>query len=490
MGMSIRQTMNRISGRGLACAASISTCLLIGFLTLATPVQAQVSPEDVAALPAADSLFQAGIEVYEAGQYDSAFFRFRRLIEEFPSNRSTTAAHLMAVRSAYRAGLYEEAVTLASEFLDRFPSSGYGRAVRDAMNLSLEAQRVTDREPVDLGVILSLADNQVGTSQEMFNGIRIAVDDYNAEHPADPVRIVFRDTKGGGSEVTRVVHELSDLGAAAIIGTVFSEDARTAAAAAEEENIVFIAPLATDERVSRDRPHVFQANPSMEMRGRLMARFAVYGLRIERLGVIAEETTRGLGTTLTDSFLQEASELGAEINLVTLLPDEQAWFDLNAYVSADTLSHVDGLYVPLVTSNPVSTAGAILSSLDRIGRDIRLLGNSTWHELPMRGAASNYTTTYSNDFYPDDSRPEVTEFRDRFSDLAEREAGRIAFAGYDVTTYLLSVMNFRDDLSLADRLREQPMYRGLGLRIEFDGGQINQGLFYHRYRDGELELIR
>lgn len=483
MGMNIRI-------RDVVVATAVGVCTLLCSLPLSTPAHAQVSLDETATLPAADSLFRAGLEVYDAGQYDSAYFQFRRLAEEFPSNRSTTAAHLMAVRAAYRAGLYEEAVTFASRFLDRYPSSGYGRAVRDVMNLSLEAGGVADRKPVDLGVILSLGNDQVSASQEMFNGIRMAVDDYNADHPSEPIRIVFRDTRGGGTAVTDAVRELADLGVVAIIGTVYSEDAITAAAAAEEENIVFMAPLATDDRVSADRSTVFQANPSIETRGRLMARFAVYGLRLERLGVIAEDTPRGLGTTLTDAFLQEASELGAEINLVTLLPDEQSWFDLDAHITADTLSHVDGLYVPLITTVPVSTAGAVLSSLDRMGREIRVLGNSSWHELPMRAAASKYTTTYSNDFFPDDTRPEVTEFRDRFAELAEREASRVAFTGYDVTSFLLSVMSFRDQLSLADRLREEPMYHGLGLRIEFAGEQINQGLFYHRYRDGMLELIR
>ncbi|NNF03246.1 MAG: ABC transporter substrate-binding protein [Rhodothermales bacterium] len=464
--------------------------LLVGLVLPSATARAQVPIQDTAPLPAADSLFRAGVEVYEAGQFDSAFFRFRRLIEEFPSNRSTTAAHMMAVRAAYRAGLHDEAVTLASGFLDRYPSSGYTQDVRDAMNLAIEAQRVAERRPVNLGVILSLDGDQVSASQEMFNGIRMAVDDYNQVHPAEPIRIVFRNTEGGGRRVTEAVRELADMEATAIVGTLYSEDALTAAAAAESENIVFVAPLATDDRVSRGRSYVFQANPSIEVRGRLMARFAVYGLRIDRLGVIAEETARGLGTTLTDSFLKEASELGAEINLVALLPTDRAWFDLGSYVDADTLAHVDGLYVPVVTDDPVSTAGAVLSSLDRMGADLRVLGNSTWHELPMKGSASNYMTTYNNEFYPDDTRPEVTAFRDRYFEFAGRDAGRIAFTGYDVAAYLLSVMNFRDGLSLAERIREEPMYRGLGHRIDFDGGQINQGLFYLRYRDGQLELIR
>jgi ABC-type branched-subunit amino acid transport system substrate-binding protein len=473
-------------------AAIILFAAAAALLSAAVPagVRAQVPVRDTQTISAADSLFRAGVEIYEAGDWTAALRRFRRVMDDFPVNRTTTAAHLMATRAAYQAGMFDEAVSLATDFLEAYPSSGYGRAVRDVMNLSLEALRVEDRRPVSLGVILSLDEDQVTDSQEMFNGIRLAVDDHNRAHPADPVRIVFRNTGEGAERVTDAVTSLADEGVTAIVGTLFSDDARAAAEAAEREGVVFMAPLATDRRVSDDRPHVFQANPSIETRGRLMARFAIYGLRIDRLGVIAEETPQGLGTTLSDAFLQQASEMGAEINLVTLLPDDESWFELDSIIDADTLSYVDALYIPLVTDDPVPTAGAVLSSLDRLGRDVRILGNSTWHDLPMRAAAGKYTTTYSNDFYPDDTRPEVTDFRRRYVDLAGREAGRIAFTGYDVTAYLLSVMGFRDDLSLADRLRAEPMYSGLGIRIEFDGGQINQGLFYHRYRDGDLTLIR
>ena len=54
-----------------------------------------------------------------------------------------------------------------------------------------------------------------------------------------------------------------------------------------------ITPLATDDAVSRNAQYVFQANPTIETRGRLMARKAVRnkvfgGLGLNDIGVIAD----------------------------------------------------------------------------------------------------------------------------------------------------------------------------------------------------------
>ncbi len=302
--------------------------------------------------------------------------------------------------------------------------------------------------------------------------------------------MIFRDTGSSPAQAAAAVRELADENVAFIIGTIYSDQAIAAAEAAERARVVFVAPLATDEQVTAGKLYAFQANATIDLRGRLMARFAINGLRLNDLGVIARHENSGVSERLTDAFIEEASELGANIGFVSILPDDNAWINLSNVLSADTLRHIDALYIPMTASEPETAIGALLSSLDRLGVPVRILGNSAWHELPMVSAASRYTTTYSNDFFLSDKDPNLVIFQSRYRELSGESPNRLAYAGYDVTKFLLQLVVRGDDQPLYESIWFEPEYRGLASRIGFQGLNINGAMFFHRYREGELRLIR
>ena len=149
----------------------------------------------------------------------------------------------------------------------------------------------------------------------------MAVEEFNTNPGSSgtQVRMVFRESSTDAIKTTRSVRELADQDVSLFIGPLYSAEALTAAAVAEEEQVVMIAPLATDEEVSQDREYVYQANPTITMRGRLMARLAVTGLRHERFGIIAE-FDNAVSEKMAEGFQDEILELGGEIDFVDLLP--------------------------------------------------------------------------------------------------------------------------------------------------------------------------
>jgi len=263
-----------------------------------------------------------------------------------------------------------------------------------------------------------------------------------------------------------------------------------AAKQADEERVVFIAPMATDEDVSEGRQFAFQANPSMRARGRAMGRFAALGLRLDSLGVLTVADERGVGERLADGFIEGASEQGAAINLIRILSSDADWYGLPDTLSADTLDHVEAVYVPMASRNTAEAAGRILSTFDRFGKSVRLLGNAAWHDLPQKSHASRYTLTYANDFHPDVDSEAYLQFGWSYYDLSGEEVGRLGVTGFDVTRFALTALAREDSRTLVDRIRNLAPYEGFGLRIAFNGGNVNEGLFFHRYRDGRLSLIR
>ena len=481
----------------------IFCCYLTVPVMTSHTVAAQQIP--VPFIEAAERAFQEGVQAFGDGDYDMAERRFRLIIDAYDLNRKTTAAYLMAGKTLYRNALYQDAVDILSRFISRYPTSGYldeARTTRDFALEQLERQQRSEHV-LQLGIILPMNGDDATLSQALFTGIRIAVNEHNSTGSAAPlVRMVFRDTNAEPSRAGRMVEDLARSDVDAIIGPLYSGEARTAAAAAERAGLVLIAPLATDEDVSQGRRFVFQANPTIGMRGRLMARFAVRSLRLNDFGIVAERGTgsnAAISERMAEGFQEEVYLQGARVAFYEILDNARGWTRLPEDIGVDALAFASAVYLPVSGNRAETYIEAALTGLDRVGGSnvgLRVLGNAEWHDLPFRLQASNYRTTYSNDFYIDRTNPDVFAFERAYQRITgktpepESTSTRLAYTGYDVTRFLLAQMTENTSEPLSIRLRSAHPYEGIGIRIDFQNSNVNEAMFFHRYQDGRLELVR
>ncbi|MEP0546247.1 MAG: ABC transporter substrate-binding protein [Rhodothermales bacterium] len=467
--------------------------LLALLLLIAVPAVAQ--PMEAPAIPAAQTVFDSGLRSYQVGQYGAAAQSFGRAANDFEYHQQTTAARLMLGKALYAAGNLEGAASEMTAFLRAYPKSRYvddARAIRRAAESRLEALAAVP-DPTDVGIALPMSDTDVVFTQALFNGVRLAVDEHNAAGPAQPIRMVFRDTQGTERGATAAVESLAGSGVELVIGPLYSEEAVAAGAAAERERVVLIAPLATEERVSEGRRYVFQANPTFDQRGRAMARFVASADPSRRVGVIARVGT--FGTTMAASFQDEFERLGGTVPFVELLPNEGAWFRLPE-ILGDSLEMVDALYLPVSGAKAPDAAAGALRGLDQMlpegerGR-IRVFGNTEWGQLDAsRQRASQYGTAFTSDFHVDERGAAASAFVERYRTLAGVAPDRLAYAGYDITKMALAQLGERrSEESLAETMRGARPYEGLGHRIYFGGGSVNEAMFILGFRDGRLVVI-
>lgn len=519
-------------------------------------VQAQEEGTKVQRIEEVEVLFEEGVTAFQQENYDLAYRRFRR-VAEYPLNQRTTAALLMAGKTLYEQGAYDEARSVLQTLVRRYPQSRYREEARRVMDYAREAQEQTreDPDPIRLGVALPLGEDATLT-QAMFNGIRLAVEERNGIErrlvPVDttyytvadtvetaedgegsepvvqmrdtmrvertveearveparrPVQLFFRDSGDDPDRARAAVDSLINYDRVdAIIGPLYSREARAAGAEAERSRVVLIAPLATDEDIARDRRYVFQANPPIRTRGEIMAQFAIRSLLADTLGVIFERGS-SFSADMAEGFREEVERQGRVLSFFEALPNPRTWSRLPEHFNADTLLSratmrgTDSVYLPFSGRNAAGRIQDALTGLGRLqlvyGLRVRALGNSEWHNLAIEQEASKFNTIYTNDFYADQSRPEVREFVRRYRLLTGStpdeigvQAQRLAYTGYDVADFLLDRMAERADGSLVDRLREAPRYEGVGTRIDFRGDNVNRTMFIHRYREGRIELIR
>ncbi len=465
------------------------------------PGQAQAQANPIPIQESAESVFITALEAYEDREFDVAARLFGVVANTYDFHRKTTAALIMRAKALYHRGDYDLAVRELNSFLSRYPRSRYAIEARNTLALSEQGldQTANRVEIFRLGIALPLNNEASALSQELFNGIRLAVEAYNAGSQRQPdgtrrpmVQMVFQDTRNDAGRARQAIETLATVERVdAIIGPLFSAEAEAAARVAEDRRVVLIAPLATSETVAQGRTYVFQANPTFSLRGKLMARFAVRGLTLNRLGLIAD------GDSPEDrlqaaNFANEVLALGKELSFETYLDDSRDWFRLNETMSRDSIRLAEAVFIPITGNNAPTLIGGALSSMDRIGAATRLLGTVSWHNLPMSSQASQYNVTYSNDFYVDETAPETRAFISEYRALAGEEPIRMAYHGYDVARFLLErvAQQLYDARPLTDRIHAAPAFQGLGIRLDFAQGNVNEALYYHRYVDGAAKLLQ
>jgi len=539
--------------------------LLIGLLgaLVVAPSQAQVQPrpDSIPRNPDAELMFEQGLAAFERGAYEQAAERFR-LVNDYQLNRKTTAALVMQGKALLRVGRYEEALRALDTLLNRYPETSY-RAEAEQVRQMARTRLSAGGGRVDtlrLGIVLPMSDEYVGLSQAMFNGIRLAVDRHNglrrrfvpppglkadsfevvntadvygdslAEADGrttvttrtdtlrvDSLRVVteqngrpnwvakmhFQPVTGGEASARAAVDSLVQFdNVDVVLGPLFSRTARAAGAAAERARVPMVAPLATDQSVSEGRSYVFQTNPPIPVRGRIMARFASESLLTESVSIIYENDNP-VSTQMAKGFRAGARSQGLQLPFTLTLDNPREWSRLPEALEADTtitdsmFAATEAMYLPIAGRNASGKIQDALTGMGRLNTNARILGNSYWHNLSVKKEASAFTATYANDFNVQTGRPEVQAFIRNYRlltgntpDNLSVRGQRLAYTGYDITQFLLSVLSPTPPGPSPDDLRTPSPYEGLGIRIHFRDDNVNRAMFFHRYRNNRIELLR
>ncbi len=319
----------------------------------------------------------------------------------------------------------------------------------------------------------------------------MAVDEHNAQTRGPLIEMAFRDTRSEASAARAAVRDLAQ--SAVIVGPLFSDAARAAAGEAETRGVTLVAPLATDSDVSAGRRNVFQANPTLEMRGRAAARIARQDLRARRIGIV---TAPGVSEEMAEAFSDEVMREDGTVAFYRILPSARSWGSLgpdeDQTPASDPFDRSDALYLPVAGGDAGQQVAAAVGALSRFDRVPTVIGNAEWHNRAT-AASARLGVVYTNDFFLDqdsrDARRFLAAFQQRYStDLGRAPfiEQRLAVTGYSLGLYLIDAIS--SGRPVGTFLRETPR-DALGVRFDFRGGNVNSALFTCRYPNGSAPAV-
>jgi ABC-type branched-subunit amino acid transport system substrate-binding protein len=479
--------------------ARIGIGVAVGLLLLAAQIPAlgqemqRTGRDSIPAISATETIFEEGVRAYEQGRYELALRRFESILEQYRFNRRTTSALLMAGHAHFQLQQYDRARDYYTRLIEEYPDSRYVSEARDSRDTIDQQETRGDDRPdvIDLGITLPMdREEDRSYTRALFNGIRLAVDEYNARHEESKLRMIFRQSGQQPDSARRAVQTLiREDSVDVIIGPLYStSEVIPAAGVAEDLQVPLVAPMATEEGVTMNREFVFQINPPLNVRGRRLAEYAVVERDYSRIGIVTRLGTDG--ERMARSFRNELERRNGEVGLFELLSSGSDWYRLPERIEpADTLQTLDALFLPITGDRASAYTDAAVGSLTRMRQSVSLLGNSAWRSMRSRDGIRQFDLIYEDSFWPGDTG-EDDAFAQRYNRLGGGDPNHLSYVGYDVTRFLTGHVSVRGSgPSIAESLRSAGPYEGEGIRIDFDGGQINQGLFFLTVRDGRPVVL-
>lgn len=164
---------------------------------------------------------------------------------------------------------------------------------------------------VKIGVAIPLMTNssdasEKKTGEQMLRGINDALEEYKKTKPGITVTITAEDTKKDHTATLDILNRFgSDNTVIAVLGPIFSSELINNAGAAVFHKMPVITPTATVNFLARNNPYVFQLNPTYDIRGRVMAKFAMKEMGMKNFIILSEDT---YGKNYAESFKDEVEK--------------------------------------------------------------------------------------------------------------------------------------------------------------------------------------
>ncbi|PWN07108.1 ABC transporter substrate-binding protein [Rhodohalobacter mucosus] len=345
-----------------------------------------------------------------------------------------------------------------------------------------------------VGVVLPVFDEQdpdFTIPRNLYQGMVLAAEEFNSRNPDKKVQLLFSNSHENPDSTAQAITELAlSRNADAVIGPLFSEPAMRMAALSEQLQVPMLAPLANSDSLNMDYNYAFQLNPTFEVHGRNMARFAVRELGLDTLAVFTEKGS--LGAAAGNSFRREAERLGAFISYHIEEDFASLGYDISDFtqvftpdsVLIDSLNYIpsEGIYAPFTGQAAATLADLLLNDLEAMRSEVVIMGSEGWaRATPSAFQRRFFEIYYSEPFSPFSMQADtaaVQFFEEDYETRFGEEPDRFSGIGYDAATYLLQSLETAGNPQYLNRaLRESPPYNGLSLTIDFSGNRVNQSVF-------------
>lgn len=138
-----------------------------------------------------------------------------------------------------------------------------------------------------IGVIIPASAKNFSVENNIIDGLKVAIHKFNNENE---YKIELKILKGDEKFLEKALIELAkDPEVLCVVGPLYSNQFKKLAVLADKLNIPLVSPTSTAIDISIKSKFIFQFNPTLDVRGAAMAKFAIERLNSTRIGILSCE---------------------------------------------------------------------------------------------------------------------------------------------------------------------------------------------------------
>ncbi len=302
-----------------------------------------------------------------------------------------------------------------------------------------------ESDVIKIGHFASLTGKEATFGNQVDNGIRLAVDEINANGGVlgKQIELITEDNRSQVHETTLAVEKLIDKDhVIVLLGEVASSRSIAAAPIAQREKIPMVSPSSTNPQVTVDkrtgevRDYVFRVCFIDPFQGEVMAKFAYENLGARRVAIL-KDNANDYSVGLAKNFIPKFTAMGGEI------VEEQAYeggqVDFKAQLTAIEAADADAIFLP----GYYTEVSLVAIQAKEVGLDIPLLGGDGWDSPELtKGAAGEALEGmyFSNHYSVEDTSPRVKKFTDEYMAKYNELPGAMSALGYDAMKIVAKVI--------------------------------------------------
>jgi len=295
---------------------------------------------------------------------------------------------------------------------------------------------------IKIGLITPLSGDVKTFGESVRNSFLIAVEEANARGGVAGMKITYaiQDDKNDATEAANVANLLvNQQRVKAIVGSVTSKTTIPVSDIIQSAKIPAISPTATNPKVTvadgKRKDYMFRACFIDPFQGAVMAKFSRETLKGKSAAVLfdaSNDYSKGIAEVFRDAFRKQGGEVAA---FDSYGKDD---VDFSALLTKVKASGADVLFLP----DYYTKVGLIAKQVQEKGLKVRLVGPDGWDSPDLVKIAGSAIEGghFSNHYSPDDRRPEVAAWVEKYRKKHGQVPDALGTLAYDATNILLEAI--------------------------------------------------
>lgn len=294
------------------------------------------------------------------------------------------------------------------------------------------------------------------------NAIKLAIQERNAKGGVKGKQITLKtidDASKTSEAATAVTRLISDHGAVAILGEVASGRSMAGGAIAQKQKVPMISPSSTNPDVTDIGDYIFRVCFLDDFQGWVGAKFSKEHLKAEKAAILYDQS-QPYSSGLADFFEKAFKEMGGTI--ATRQAFNGGNLEISSQLQAIKGADVQVIYLPIY----YGPAATIIRKARESGITAPFVGADGWdsEELAKNAGEAINGNYFSNHYAPEEPRPEVQNFVQKYKEAYGAVPDGLAALGYDAALVLFDAMDRAPSLSgkdLRDAIAQTKSFTGV-----------------------------